>query len=235
MIEDARQRALAWSDSLQNFFCFEVTRHSVDATGHGDWKRKGTLIELMRYVDHEETRNTLRLNGDPSDAKPDQLQFAHSGGEFGAMFHIIFNPSAKTAFTWKQAALIDGQPVQVFAFKVARADSGFDLSDRGNQTMRAGFHGLLYLDAATRSVRRISVDADDIPHALLIRASSISVDYAWISMQDHDFLLPIRGAVSLQETRRRPVLNEFEFRDYRRFGSQAHVLTSEEVKALGKN
>ena len=54
-------------------------------------------------------------------------------------------------------------------------------------------------------------------------------------MQDHDFLLPVRGVVSLQETRRRPVLNEFEFRDYRRFGSQSRMMTSEELKALSKN
>lgn len=235
MIEGARQRALAWTDSLVNFFCMEVTNHSEDATGHGDWKPKGTLVQLMRYVDHQESRTTLILNGDRSNAQPDQLKFAHSAGEFGAMFHIIFDPAAKTVFTWKQAASLDGQPVQVFAFKVARANSGFDLSDRANHALAAGFHGLLYLDPATLSVRRISIDADDIPKELLIRASSMSVDYAWIAMQNHDFLLPVRGAVSLQETKRRPVLNEFEFRGYRRFGSESRVLTDEEMKHLGKN
>ena len=229
MIEGARQRALAWSDSLQNFLCYEVTNHSVDVTGHGDWKHKDTLVELMSYVDHVESRTTVLLNGDRSSVQPDQLQFVHSAGEFGAMFHIIFDPSAKAAFTWKQSAILDGQPVQVFAFQVARANSGFDLSHR-NHNLVAGFHGLLYLDPATRSVRSISIDADDIPPALDIRASSISVDYSWISMQNHDFLLPVRGAVSLQEAKRRPVLNEFEFRDYHRFGSQSRILTNDELK-----
>jgi len=230
MIEGARQRALAWSDTLQNFFCFEVTNHSVDATGHGDWKHKDTLVELMRYVNHGESRTTLMLNGDRSDVQPDQLQFAHSAGEFGAMFHIVFDPSAKAVFTWKRSATLDGEPVQVFAFQVARANSGFDLSDRF-RTQRAGFHGLIYLDPATQSVRRISIDADDIPPTLDIRASSISIDYSWISMQDHDFLLPVRGAVSLQETRRHPVLNEFEFHNYHRYGSQFRVLTDADAKA----
>jgi VWFA-related protein len=235
MIEGARQRALAWTNTLENFYCYEVTNHSVDATGHGDWKHKDTLVELMRYVNHGESRTTLMLNGEKSSAQPDQLQFAHSAGEFGAIFHIVFDPAAKTAFTWKQSSFLDGQPVQVFAFKVALANSGFDLSDRNHRSLHAGFHGLLYLDAATRSVRRVSIDADDIPRELLIRASSISVDYSWISMQDHDFLLPVRGAVSLQEARRHPVLNEFEFRNYRRFGSQFRVLTSDELKNLSKN
>jgi hypothetical protein len=50
-------------------------------------------------------------------------------------------------------------------------------------------------------------------------------------MQDHDFLLPVRGAVSLQETRRHPVLNEFEFHNYHRYGSQFRVLTDADAKA----
>jgi len=235
LIEGARKRALAWTDSLENFYCLEVTRHSVDATGHGGWKRKSTLVELMRYVDHAESRKTLLLDGARSDVQPEQLQFAHSGGEFGAMFHIVFDPSAKAVFTWKQSAVLDGQPVEVFAVQVARANSTFDLSDRDNRTAPVGFHGLVYLDRATGSVRRIGIDADDIPRELLIRASSISVDYSWISMQDHDFLLPVRGAVSLQEAKRRAVLNEFEFLNYRRYGSQFRVLTDDQLKSLSKD
>jgi hypothetical protein len=235
MIGGARQHALVWSDSLKNFFCHEFTNHFVDATGEGDWKHKGTLVELMKYVDHEEFRSTLMLNGERTSVEPDRLQFAHSTGEFGAMFHVIFDPSAKTTFTWKQAASLDGQPVQVFAFRVARVNSRFDLFDRTGHAFPAGFHGLLYLDPATNTIRRISIDADDIPPTLLIHACSMSVDYAWVSMENHDFLLPVRGAVSLQETQRRPVHNEFEFRDYRRFGSKVNVLTKDELEALSKN
>jgi VWFA-related protein len=235
MLEGARKRALAWSDTLQNFFCVEITNHSIDATGRGDWKHKDTLVELMRYVDHRESRTTLLLNNGPSNVQPDQLQFAHSAGEFGAMFHIIFDPGAKTDFVWKESAVLDGQPVQVFSFKVARSNSSFDLFDHNNHVGAVGFHGLLYLDPATLGVRRITVEADDIAPSLMIRASSISVDYSWISINNHDFLLPIRGAVGLQEDKSRAVLNEFEFRDYRRFGSQIRVLQGTQLKTVSEN
>ena len=234
MIEGARQRALAWTESLQNFFCFEVTDHSVDATGHGDWKHKDTLVELMRYVDHQESRTAVLLNGDRTSVQPNQLEFVHSAGEFGAMFHIIFDPSAKAEFTWKRSALIDGQLVQVFAFKVARANSRFDIAHNYHD-LYAGFHGLLYLEPSTLNVRNISIEADDIPAALHVRASSMSVDYSWIGMQDHDFLLPVHGAVSLTEANKRPVLNEFEFHNYHRFGSQTRILADDEMKSLSKN
>ena len=49
-------------------------------------------------------------------------------------------------------------------------------------------------------------------------------------MQDHDFLLPVRGAVSMQQAKKRPVLNEFEFLNYHRYGSQARLLSDEDLK-----
>lgn len=232
VIEGARQRALAWSDSLPNFFCMEITDHSIDSTGHGDWHHKDTMVQLMRYVDHQESRSTLQLNGQPSSVEPDQLDFAHSVGEFGGMFQLVFAASAKANFAWKESDVLDGQPVQVFAFKVAVGNSNFDLTGLNNRQHAVPFHGLVYLDTATRSVRRISIDADDIPENLQVRASSISVDYGWVTINNHDYLLPIRGAVSLREGKHQAVLNEFEFRNYRRFGAQIRILTKEESKNL---
>jgi hypothetical protein len=235
MIEAARQRALAWSETLPNFFCVEITDHSVDPAGHGDWHHKDNIVQLMRYIDHRETRSTVELNGQPSSVEPDQLDFAHSVGEFGGMFQLVFDPSAKAKFTWKESDVLDGQPVQVYAFQVALANSNFDLTGLNNRQHAVGFHGLVYLDTGTRSVRRITIDADDIPEILQVRASSMSVDYSWISINNHDYLLPIRGAVSLREGKHQAVLNEFEFRNYRRFGSQIRILTKEESKNLQHN
>ena len=235
IIEGARQRALAWSDSLPNFFCVEVTDHSIDSTGRGDWRHKDTMVQLMRYVDHQESRTTLELNGKKASVQPADLDFAHSVGEFGGMFQVVFDPSAKAKFTWKESDVLDGQPVQVFAFRVAAANSNFDLTGENNRQHAVGFHGLLYLDAATRSIRRITIDADDIPENLLVRASTISVDYSWISINGHDYLLPVRGAVSLREGKHQAVLNEFAFRNYRRFGAQIRILSKEESKNLPGN
>jgi VWFA-related protein len=235
ILDAARQRALAWSETLPNFFCVEITDHAVDPTGRGDWHHKDNIVQLMRYIDHRETRSTVELNGQPSSVEPDQLDFAHSVGEFGGMFQLVFDPSAKAKFTWKESDVLDGQPVQVYAFQVALANSNFDLTGLNNRQHAVGFHGLVYLDTGTRSVRRITIDADDIPEILQVRASSMSVDYSWISINNHDYLLPVRGAVSLREGKHQAVLNEFEFRNYRRFGSQIRILTKEESKNLQHN
>jgi len=235
MIEGARQRALGWAASLVNFSCFEITRHSIGSGDEDGWKLKDTLVEQMRFVDQKESRTTIFLDGVRSSIGPDQLLFTHSAGEFGAMFHLVFDPSAKADFKWKQADFLDGQPVQVFSFSIARANSQFELGEHEGYDQPVGFHGLLFIDPATHSVRRISIDADDIPSTIPIRACSMSVDYSWVAMQDHDFLLPVRGAVSMQQAKKRPVLNEFEFLNYHRYGSQAHVLTDDDLKGVSNH
>jgi VWFA-related protein len=240
IIEAARQRALAWGDSLPNFFCIEVTDHSVDPGGMGDWRQKDTAVQMVRYVEHEESRTTLSVNGQKKAAgdlsgQAADLDFAHSIGEFGGMFKLVFDPSAKAKFAWKEADVIDGQPAQVFTFKVDLANSGFDVTGLNNRQNVVAFHGEVYLDTATHSIRRITVDADDIPAFLAVRATTISVDYAWVTINGHDYLLPSRGAVSLREGKHQAALNEFEFRNYRRFGSSVRILSTAESRNLQKN
>ncbi|HTV15078.1 MAG TPA: VWA domain-containing protein [Acidobacteriaceae bacterium] len=243
IIESARQRALAWGDTLPNFFCLEATNHSVDTSGMGDWRQKDTAVQVVRYVDHQESRTTLQVNGEKKAASAEDaltgeasdLDFAHSIGEFGGMFKLVFDPSAKAKFTWKEADMVDGQPAQVFDFTVNQANSQFDVAGLNNRQNVVAFHGEVYLDTATHSIRRISVDADNIPDFLAVRATSISVDYSWVTINGHDYLMPARGAVSLREGKHQAVLNEFEFRGYRRFGSSVRILSTAESKQLPKD
>lgn len=243
IIEAARQRALAWGDSLPNFFCLEATNHSVDPGGMGDWHEKDTAVQVVRFVEHKESRTTLEVDGQKKAAsaegalegEPSDLDFAHSIGEFGGMFKVVFDPSAKANFTWKEADVVDGQPAQVFTFKVDAANSQFDVAGLNNRQNVVAFHGEVYLDTATHSIRRITVVADNIPDFLAVHATSISVDYSWVTINGHDYLMPARGAVSLREGKHEGVLNEFEFRGYRRFGSSVRILSTAETKQLPKN
>ncbi|HEX4005764.1 MAG TPA: VWA domain-containing protein [Acidobacteriaceae bacterium] len=234
IIERVREHALAWRESLPNFLCTEITNHSVDEEGDGDWHHKDTLLQTMRFIDQAESRATIELNGQKSNIEESDLTFAHSTGEFGGLFTAVFDPNANAKFTWQEGDMLDGAPVQVFAYRVDVKHSGFDLTGENNQQIPVGFRGLVYLDTATHSIRRITLDADEIPESLKVRATSISVDYNWATINNHDYLMPARGAVSLREGRREAVLNEFEFRNYRRFGAQVRILSTAESKALAK-
>ena len=226
MVAAARKRAVEYSKTLPNFLCIEVTNRSVDASGNGKWKHRDSIAELLSYRDNAESRTTLEVNGKRSSLKRADMDSSWplSVGEFGAMLNLIFQPSSKTVFEWKEAASLgDGSAaMQVLSYRVDRANANIVLS-QGNDEAAVGFHGLVYIDTATNGVRRITLHADGLPHSFAVRAASMTVDYDYNAISGRDYLLPVRSSVSLEKAHRKIELNEITFRNYRRYASRAKI------------
>lgn len=226
LIEEARTHSLGYSLSLPNFTCVEMTDRSVDPSGAGRWKHKDAFAERLRYVDNSETRTMLRVNGERSSAPRSDLNGPLSRGEFGGVLMAVFSPSSKTDFEYKETDALGTGTVYVLSYKVAQNNSMFSLGDN-NRQMNVAFHGLVYIDSATRSVRRVTLEADGVPQNFTMHSTSITVDYDYVAIGTHDYLVPIRASVSLTQGKREAVLNEIEFRDYRRYASQTKLLYGE--------
>lgn len=225
LIEGATHHAISYTDSLPNFICVEVTNRSVDPKGKGAWEHKDQFTELLTYHNHEEKRRTLAVNGSKSDSDMEDSTGSFSIGEFGGLLQSVFEPSSKADFQWKEAGMLGEDPIQVFEYHVLIANSSFTLK-QGGLAKTVGFHGQVFVDSTTRSVRRLSIVADDIPQKFPIRAASFNVDYDYFAINSHDYLLPASGHLMVQTGHRQASLNEFEFRDYRRFGSNAKILNA---------
>ena len=226
IIAGAGKRALDYSKSLPNFICIEVTSRSVDQSGNGNWKHRDSIAELLTYHDRQESRSTLEVNGRRSSLKRADMNstWPISVGEFGALLNLVFAPSSKTEFTWKEAGALGdgGGTLQVLSYRVARENATLDLSE-SNNTIGVGFHGLVYIDAATSGVRRITVQADNLPRDFSMHAASMTVDYDYVAIAGRDYLLPVSSTVSLLRHRKQIELNEIAFRNYRRFASRTKI------------
>lgn len=227
IIESARKHALTYSKSLPNFVCLETTSRSVDSSGDGSWKHRDTLAELLRYVDSKETRTMVEINGQKSSATREDLNpdWAISAGEFGSLLNLIFASNSKAEFQWKEAATLGSSTVQVLNYEVHAKNATMSLNDN-TRRIGVGFHGMVYIDAATGGVRRVTMEADGIPHDFSIHAASISVDYDYVTIGTHDYLMPMRAATALQRGRHQVDLNEITFRGYRRYASQVKIVTN---------
>jgi VWFA-related protein len=225
LIGDARDRAIGYKNSLPNFLCVEVTNRSIDATGRGNWKHRDTITEVLKYRDKSETRTVLEVDGKPAaSADPEAIKGPTSIGEFGGVLDAVFEPSAKADFKWKETDALGSGMVQVFEYQVAKENSSFSVRGSNGLEPTVSFHGRVYVDSATRSVRRISLIADDLPKDFPTHATTVSVDYDYVSINSHDYLMPISAEVSLLKGRHEANLNTIQFRDYRRFGSNVRVL-----------
>jgi VWFA-related protein len=223
MIEGARKHALNYSAKLPNFLCIEITDRSVDPSGNGKWRRKDSFGELLRYVDNHETRKTLEVNGQSSAVKRDDLNGPISLGEFGHLLSLVFQPASKAEFHWKETDALANGTVQVFEYRVDRKNDSMSLTDSSRQVY-SGYHGLAYIDSATLGVRRITMEADDLPPDFSIHTASIAVDYDYVSIGAHDYLMPMRGTIRLQRGRHEADLNQIVFQDYRRYASQSKII-----------
>ena len=226
LIGDARERAVGYRNGLPNFMCVEITDRSLDANGRGSWRHRDTITELLRYRDRNEARTVLEVDGHPAaSTDPAAIKGPTSTGEFGGVLSAVFDPAAKAEFKWKETDALGTGTVQVFDYRVAKENSSYSVRGSNGLEPTVAFHGKVFVDVATRSVRRVTLIADDLPKDFPTHASAISVDYDYISINAHDYLMPVSAEVSLLEGRREAVLNTIQFRDYKRFGSNVKILS----------
>lgn len=224
LLDAARKSALGYSDSLPNFLCLQVTNRSYDTSGYGRWKLRDSLVEVLRYRDKQESRTTLEVNGQSSTVSRAGLKGSISTGEFGGVLRAVFSDSAKAQFTWKETDALNTGTVQVFDYSVDQKNSMFSVFGSNSRQILAAFHGQVFIDSTTREVRRVTLIADNLPKDFPTHATRIDVDYDYVAINDHDYLVPVSAEMRLTQGKHEAVLNTMEFRGYRRYGSNMKIL-----------
>jgi hypothetical protein len=228
LIEDARVRALSYMDALPNFMCVEITDRAVDASGTGNWKHRDTIAELLRYHDKRETHTMLEINGVRSTSDRGNLLKQKgstlSDGELGGVLRAVFAPSAKAEFRWKETDALGSGTVQVFDYHVAKSNSMYSVIGSNDLQLMVAFHGQVFIDSATRNVRRISLETDELPKDFPTRSSVMGVDYDYVGINNHDYLMPISAELRVRQRHRQVSLNTIQFRDYKKYGSAMKIV-----------
>jgi VWFA-related protein len=232
LLADATKYAMTYGDSLPNFMCEQVTNRStyrVNLGGTGQWNHRDKFTEQLTYVEHEEHRSLLEIeqNGSTSSRDAENIRGAVSDGEFGFTLSGLFRPSSKADFQWKETGALGDGTVQVFDYSVEPEHSTFNLRASMNDAVKVGYHGQVYIDTVTRMVRRITKVADHVPPKYPIQAALVSVDYDFVVLNDHDYMLPISAQVILKKGSKELDRNEIEFRNFRRFGSNLRIITDD--------
>ena len=175
----------------------------------------------------------LEINGEPSttdrEALLRQKGSTLSGGELGGVLKAVFAPSAKADFKWKETDALGSGTVQVFDYHVEKGNSMYSVVGSNDQQLMVAFHGQVYIDSATRNVRRISLEAEGMPKDFPTQASVMGVDYDYVVINGRDYLMPISAEVRVRQSHRQAVLNTIEFRDYKKYGSAMKILDYKQV------
>jgi hypothetical protein len=171
-------------------------------------------IERTRQVtgSHARIEDTLRLEVALVDDKemfawPGSKQFEDhdlselvSTGMFGngnfAIYARILFLSNVAVFEDRGEAQLNGRPARRYDFRVARAASASRLRVNDREAL-VGFRGTFYADPMTLDVRRMEVDAEDIPAELGILDAETVVDFGRLRIGDEDYLLPVESQLMM--------------------------------------
>ena len=187
-----------------------------------------------------------------------------SNGEFGSTLGMILADTGKGKVTWSHWEHIAGDPAAVFQYSVPRSASNYEVigyqqpaaeyanltgrqgvagigpqlsghsSDITPTITKPGYHGSLWLDPATGTILRVTIEADAKGGAPFQRAS-ILVEYGPVQIGDSRFICPVRSVALYEATAPAQAnlsdaptewLNIILFTGYHRFGSTIKILTA---------
>jgi VWFA-related protein len=230
ILADATRYATDYRDSLPNFMCEQVTDRFVSPDGGKTWKHKDKVTGQLTYFDQVEDWSFLETERDGHkdhiEEDTESERGISSAGLFGAVITGLFGPSSKAEIAWKETGVLNEGTVQVFSYRVAQENSNLNLRVSSSEVITVGYHGLVYIDSATHSVRRITEVADGVPKKYAIHATSVSADYDYVFIGDRDYLVPVGAQVILKKGRNETALNEIGFRKFHRFGSTLKIWAS---------
>ena len=150
LLEQAREAAIRYSDSLPDFICTEMVRRTQDQQGNGRWRSIDTLTVKLSYFGHREDYKLMAIDG-----KPTMLEFQYVGGavstgEFGTRLYSVFDPRSRGEFRWKGWTTLRKRRVARFSYRIARENSIYRIQygsvPVGPNAIIVAYHGEVYVD-----------------------------------------------------------------------------------------
>jgi len=230
LIEQAREAAATFLESLPNYVCQEQTTRYVSETRQPSWNVADVVSAEVVYDDHQESYRNLQINGKPTKKSPEDSG-AWSTGEFGTILGNLFAPQSATDFKYVQEDTILHRAASVFDFKVQRVRSSWKIWVPG-QYIVPSYKGSVWIDKQTGQALRIEMQAKEVPEAFPEITVETAVDYDIISLGSADkFLLPVHAeALSCWRNSNDCQRNVIEFRNYHKFEGESVIKFEQEQK-----
>jgi hypothetical protein len=222
LIAELREYAMNYDKRLPDFLCTQVTRRFYDPSGLEYWVGADTITAKLSYFQNREEKKVLFVNNQYKDVDWDKLGGATSTGEFGNLLKEIFEPETETVFLWERWGTLRGKRNHVLRYRVAQPNSKWAIVYEKSMTIQPGYTGLIYADAQTGLITRVTLDAQDIPSFFPIQMARTQLDYDYTDIGGSTYLLPLRAEVKMREGKLL-VRNDIEFRNYRKFGADTSI------------
>ena len=231
IIDQTREEAFAFTESLPNYIVKQyTTRYQSDSASRGrtSWQALDIVTADVVAENGKETYKNLMVNGKPS--KSAEQTGSWSEGEFASTLQAILSPASDALFTNRRSTTIVNRAAYRYDYSIEQPRSSWQV-EAGGSRYRPAYGGAIWIDKETSRVLRIEMSAHSIPRDFPLDQVESTVDYDFVLIGDHKYLLPTHSeALSCERGTSACSRNVIDFRNYKKYGADTNITFEEPVK-----
>jgi hypothetical protein len=224
-IDQAREEALSFSETLPNYVVKQYTTRYASAVVRGgktSWQALDTVTADVIEEDGNEKYKNILVNGKTPLRDPEKTG-SWSRGEFSSLQLDVLSPLTNADFHGKRATTIANHAAFRYDFSVDEPNSHWHMESEG-QTCQPAYTGSIWIDKQNYRVLRIEVSAVNMPRNFPLDQVESAVDYDYVVIGDGKYLLPVHSeALSCSRGRGGCTRNVIEFRNYKKFTADTSI------------
>ncbi len=237
LLQRTRNVTLAAANAMPDFIVKQIIKRSVAYGNTTNWLPQDNLTIAVGYrANSGEEYKILTVNGLPpgEDAKEtrDYSKYVPKGATSSGVEYIsaladVFKPESRAEFKLVDTDVVQNRRTAVFEYEIKREFSRLTLSVGNDSNAIVGSRGRLWIDRELDRVVRFEQIATEIPPDFPITAASSLIDYDWVTINDHKYLLPSHSEILLTNRESKFVVqsrNDIRFRAYQKFGAELKVV-----------
>ena len=227
-LQAATEFARSYVGQLPDFTCIRTTQHSVASAAKQDWRVEAKVADELTYLNHRLSDRVIAVNGVPKNKVSMWTMAAgwfEAPGTFDSMIGDIFDPAAHADFEWHGWDFIRGSRAYVFSYAVNQANTKAVAGVCRNwiaftscKQVKYAYHGLIYIDAGSLDILRLTYIQDGIPANQL--SAAITIDYGRITVTGKQYLLPVSDYTQAASGKML-LRNESTFDSYKKFVAES--------------
>lgn len=203
---------------MPNFTCEQKTSRFL-----GD-KPTDEITAVVTYEDGKDSYRDVKSKGKPV-SDPALARGTWSTGQFGADVRNLFDTSNKVSFQFVNESDIDGRKVLTFEYQVPLQKVASWRLRVKDQMVAPPYHGQLWIDENNGLLRRLEVEATEIPDDFPMSSADLQIDYADVAFDDGtNFVLPVKSVVNNANRKGVVARNVMEFSNCHKFRATAHIV-----------
>jgi hypothetical protein len=222
-ITQTREWASTFTQGLPNFVCQQVTTRYMQESKSSGWDPLDVVTAKVIYEDGKEKYQEITVGGKRTNKNMMELGGSTSTGEFASILMSLFEGQRAQFRFSESTSLTGGVAAAVYNFKVALRSSDWTIRV-GGQSLMPAYNGSVWIEKASPKVRRIEMQAINVPKDFPDDAVESTVDYDQVRLGANMFLVPIHAEVlSCQRGTTICTKNAIDFRDYHKYSGESSV------------